>query len=136
MKWTYEDRDYLSRHYADRSVAQFAAHLGRTEGAIRQQLRFLGISKRRCSLLTVEELAFLKKNAGKMNAKLIARELGRTVDAIYQTAHRLDISLKVKPPQSVIDQMRRLRSDGCTYDAIGAVFPQYTRSTIWRYINA
>lgn len=133
MRWTYEEKLFLEQNYRNYNVKQIARKLDRTEESIRQQARTMGVT--RFTRNVEDRIVFIKEHAGKMKTKQMARELDCSVTAIHQLAFRLGISLKVKPSDEEVEEMRRMIEDGHTYGQVADAFPQYHESSIWRYVN-
>lgn len=133
--WTYEDRVFLEQNYKNYSVKALARELGRTEESIRQQARCMGIRKFATASDTEQRKEFVKAHAGKMKASAMADILGCNVGSVYRIGYKLDISLKVRPDQSIIDEMRRLKDEGLSLTKIADKMPEYSEGTIWRYLN-
>jgi len=97
---------------------------GRTYTAIMLRRRALGIKKRPQQSFSESELAFIRRNAGKLNRAEIAEELGRPIDSVsakmqrmgyrdegprLRRKHHLTERQRERVPKLVADAIKHLR---------------------------
>jgi len=88
-RWTDEEIAFMMDHYGTMSIKEIARELGRTENAIKNKAKKLGLSK--LPQWSDEEIKLLVGLYGRLPAEEIAKILGRSKDAVYHKAMRLGL---------------------------------------------
>lgn len=109
--WTKDERKFLEENYGKLSVIEISERLGRTYGAVNNQIWWMGLKKEP----SIEP--WTPKEEGKLRklteigytAEQISKDLGRTVPSIYNRWRRLGIHGKYTPdPTRAINTRREI----------------------------
>lgn len=93
--WTAQELELLSARWAQSSVAEMAAALGRDEKSVRNKAGALGLARGGTGRAwSSREVETLRRLYGLVSAQDVARHLGRPTRAVYQKAHELGITRK------------------------------------------
>lgn len=95
-RWTRQEIFFLIKHHFDYSLSEMATKIGRSRGSTLAKIHGLGYTWRRKKtghrrLWTLGEDQFLENNYGEITTEEIARELGRTRQAVYNRLHKLHL---------------------------------------------
>jgi hypothetical protein len=102
-KWTGEDVWFLTENAGKLSVAEISEKLGRTQNAVSGKAFEFGLSlsvrksgrgaKKIRNEWTKEDVRYLTAHAGTVRSDVIAKNLGRSKDAVKHMAYKLGIKL-------------------------------------------
>lgn len=88
-RWTREERYYLINNYKKKKIKDIAKHLGRTEGAVVDKAKKIGVWKQR--KWKKKEVDYLRDYVGEKDVKDIAKQLVRSVASIRFMVHKLGL---------------------------------------------
>lgn len=89
--WTEDDLRLLALVPEDPTAFQQLRDRGRSVAAIRGKLSEMKLASPP-NLWTRQQKNFLRRNYGKMKAADIARSVGHSLNSVYQTAHRMQLT--------------------------------------------
>lgn len=86
-RWSAEDVIYLQKHWGQ-SIETLSRDLERSTQSICNKARQLGLYKKRW---TQEQIDYLQENYGKISIPALAKQLGKTVNAVRVMRERLGL---------------------------------------------
>jgi hypothetical protein len=101
-EWTPGREQYLREHYSTDSIPAIVRHFGwpaRAKASVQRHADRLGLVTRRGHKMRAwspDEIAYLEEHAGRKTVVTIANRLGRTVSAVNQKAHELQVSTVIR----------------------------------------
>lgn len=149
LYWSADDIKLIKRRYGKKPLAEIAATLGRSEGAVRAQAFRLGLKLpkwpnvspkrppdikpvRHRSTWTKKELNYVQAHYGKTPTREIAAKLARMQSAINMAAQALGLCSKQaqKWSQEEIAVLRTHYAEGAGVSCVLALLPGRSKSSI------
>lgn len=89
--WTTGEQERLRELYGKRPVAEIARELGRTESAVMQRARDLGVLRRRNRAWTSSELAWLRENFATATRVELLAALDHPIGSVMRRAYEMGL---------------------------------------------
>ncbi|ECU9385913.1 hypothetical protein CKQ16_21770 [Salmonella enterica subsp. enterica serovar Newport] len=91
-EWNLGELRYLEKHYREKGVAEMAAYLGRTPGAVQLMADRLGCRRQKGANWTEEEKEIIRCHYARVGAEgLMERLPGRSISAIFIMAEKMGV---------------------------------------------
>ena len=126
--WTDEEKRVLMRDYKTKGCAYVAVALNRSEKAVLNTAHKLGCSEK-LEAWTRKEIEYLKANHGLISYRQIARDLGKTHNAVKAKRLRLGLRKTTGKMQQTLHRKEKQKTTG-------RQVPEHLRPQLYMFLRA